>query len=58
VPLIGLNFSFWSKNIFVSEPKLTDGSAITLPKYLNWSLSQLAKSSNSKISIRDTDLFW
>jgi hypothetical protein len=58
VPLIGLNFSFWSKNIFVSEPKLTDGSAITLPKYLNWSLSQLAKSSNSKISIRDTDFFF
>ena len=58
VPMTGLNFSFWSKNISVSEPNFTDGSVITLPKYLNLTLSQATKLSNNKISIRDTDFFF
>jgi hypothetical protein len=58
VPVVGLNFSFWGKTVDVKEPNITDGSAATLPKFLNYNLSQFAKLSNNKFSVRDTDLLF
>ena len=58
VPVVGLNFSFWGKTVDIKEPNITDGSAATLPKFLNYNLSQFAKLSNNKFSVRDTDLLF